>query len=136
MQAKRESMIDPSGQAGSPPRPSEERRRSPGHLWTVSTEVKTSGGRVSKGSLLNIGRGGAVLESTEILSPGDLLSLRIEEEDNEAPRKIVLHAKTVWDTRGVDGHNRYGVVLLPGQDSSYERLRQYRETDQAPGGKS
>jgi len=71
-----------------------------------------------------------MLETIEVLSPGDLVSLRIEGEEEQS-RPIVLHGRTVRDRAGRGRYNRYGVAFLPGRGQSYERLRRSREVAHA-----
>jgi len=108
-----------------------ERRKFPRYPWTVAVELKTSDQSFSPGTLLNLGRGGGMVETEKTLSEGDLLGIRIGREGEFHPEGIVLLGRTVWCATAHNGLSRYGMGFLRGQRESYEKLMRLREIIQA-----
>jgi len=72
-----------------------------------------------------------MLETERILPEDDFLSIRIGWEGDLQAEGIVLLGRTVWGAPDGDECHRYGVAFLRGQWDSYEKLRRFREIDQA-----
>lgn len=108
-------------------RPRQERRRYPRYPWPLPTEVKTPHHTVSQGTLLNMGRGGGLLETAETLLQGDLVGLKIGEEADGQSEEIVLLGRTIWGRPDSGGGHRYGLAFFSGQEGSYQRLYRSQE---------
>jgi len=102
--------------------PEGERRRFPRHPWVIPAEIRTPGHGTFQGALLNMGRGGAMVESGETIPRGDRLSFRIEAPEDPSG-ELVFHGITVWQSPGGNGRSRHGVVLPEDQRGSYQRFR-------------
>ncbi len=100
-----------------------ERRRSPRYPWTVSVGVKASPQRVFQGILLNMGRGGVMLEARETILVGDPLWLRFNNVEGDQAGAIILSGRAVWAMPCRNGESRYGVAFSEGQGEFYEQLR-------------
>ena len=110
--------------------PIRDRRRFPRHSWVIPAEMMTPGHGVFQGTLLNMGRGGAMVESAETIPPGDRLSFRIEALDDPSG-KLVLHGTTAWQKPDSDGRSRYGVVFPEDQQGIYQRFQRSCELTRA-----
>lgn len=108
-----------------------ERRRFPRYLWSVPAKLKRADQVILAGNLLNVGRGGAMVEVEEALRPGDFLRIRIEGGGGERLDTVVMLAEAIWSLRGRGRSIRHGLTFLRGQDESYRRLRCFREVAQA-----
>jgi hypothetical protein len=72
-----------------------------------------------------------MLKAERILPEDDFLSIRIGWGRDLQAEGIVLLGRTVWRAPDGDECHRYGVAFLRGQWDSHEKLRRFREMDQA-----
>jgi hypothetical protein len=112
------------------PCPKDERRRFRRYAWKIRAELKISDQTSFEGSLLNVSRGGAMLETEEPLFGGNLLKLRVGAERGSRGEKIVLIGRTLWTSGGPEARSRHGAVFLGGQEASCKRLMHFREVSQ------
>jgi Tfp pilus assembly protein PilZ len=93
----------------------------------MQAELRTHKKGVSRGMFMNLGRGGCLVETNRSLSRGDLLRIRIGEEQGDRSERIVLFGRTVWCAVGHENSKRCGVVFLEEDREVFEEVQKFRE---------
>ncbi|MBW2121777.1 MAG: hypothetical protein JRH07_08025 [Deltaproteobacteria bacterium] len=105
-----------------------ERRRFRRRPCAIPVELKEYDRTFSGASLVNIGRGGGMVQTEVALRPGAFVRLKAAGREEFRSERIVLMARTVWTMPASGRHTLCGLGFLEGQGGAFRRLSRFEES--------